>query len=138
MPVLLKKEDKEKTFFIDLGDGTGTEGVYVLPLSDTELSSLRAQYTERKVTRDGIQERLDVNAFFHARLKRTIKDWVGFEDTDGKPIACTPENIVECAEMNTMLFAEIVSDIDRLAKTGKAVAEKNSGNGPSGPSRKTL
>jgi hypothetical protein len=138
MPKLLKTSDKEKTFFIDLGDGSGEEGVCVVPLTDTELDRLRRQFTERKVTRSGIREELDSTSFFHARLKRTIKAWKGFVDLDGKDIPCTPENIVECAEMNTMLFMEIISRMDRLAEEGQAVAEKNLGNGRSGISKQAL
>jgi hypothetical protein len=135
MPVVLTDKDKGKKFFIDLGDGSGSEGVYVVPQTDSDRDKMRRHFTERKVTRSGIQEQFDSAGFFHARLKQTIKDWVGFVDIEGNPISCTPENIVECAEMNSMLFIEILSNADRLAESGKAVTEKNSETGRNGASK---
>ena len=122
---LLTNEDKDKIFFIDLGDGDGTEGVYVRVVSDSEKDKMRAAHTSRKVTRHGVQENVDTTSLYHARLKRTITDWVGFVDQTGQVIPCTPEKIVELAELNSGLFAEIISKADRLAEEGREAIEKN-------------
>lgn len=125
MPVVLTDNDKGKEFFIDLGDGTGAEGVYVIPMTDSEKDKLRQRFIKKKLTRYGRDDDFDASAFLHARLKLTIRDWTGFVDQDGKPIPCTPENIVALSEMNSFLFTDILDKVDRLAETGKEAAEKN-------------
>ena len=125
MPVVLTKDDEGARFFIDLGDGTGSEGVYVTPMLDSEKEKLRRKFITKRVTRFGAQEETDAAGFYHARLKHLIKDWKGFVDLEGKAIPCTPENIVMLAEMNTLLFMEIVEKSERLAVEGRIDSEKN-------------
>ena len=125
MPVLLTQDDKDKIFFIDLGDGSGEEGVGVSPMSDSEKDKLRQKFVTRRVTRYGVQEDFDGTGYYHARLKRMIKFWKKFNDRSGVLIPCTPENIVQCAEMNSALFMEIIEKTDRLAEHGQEVTEKN-------------
>lgn len=125
MPRVLTDQDKGKQFFIDLGDGTGKEGVYVVPMTDTEKDKLRQRYTKKTATRLGVRDELDSSSFYHARLKNLIKGWTGFVDREGTEIPCTPENIVMLAELNSPLFIEILDAADRLAEMGKEATEKN-------------
>jgi hypothetical protein len=132
MPVLFRNSDKDKEFFIDIGDGSGAEGVFVTLLPDKERDQIRKECTTRTANLTGVQEKLDATLFFHKRLQRAIKRWIGFVDLEGKEIPCTAETIRECAELNVMKFLEISDAIDRLADTGKAVTEKNSVRGRNG------
>ena len=125
MPKVLTRDDAGTTFFIDLGDGTGVEGVYIVPMSDTERDKLRKRFTTKKPTRNGLVDELDSAGFYHARLKNMIKDWVGFTDIDGNEVPCTPENIVNLAEMNTALFIEILQSADNAATDARKISEKN-------------
>jgi hypothetical protein len=130
MPVLLREADKDKEFFIELGDGSGKEGVFACVLSDNIRDELRRKHTTQIMNRNGIREELNATAFFHERLQRSIKRWVGFTDLSGKEIPCTAETIKECAEYNPAVFLDVVSALDRLATTGKLISEKNSKGGP--------
>jgi hypothetical protein len=125
MPKVLTNDDKGKQFFIDLGDGSGDEGVLVVPQSDSEKAALRKKFTKKTVTRNGMAEDFDFTAYYYARLKAVIKGWKKFTDRKGAEIPCTPENIVMCADMNSLLFIEILEKTDKLAEEGREVTEKN-------------
>jgi hypothetical protein len=55
MPVLLMESDKDKEFFIELGDGSGKEGVYACVISDSERDAMRRKHTTQVVSRNGVR-----------------------------------------------------------------------------------
>jgi hypothetical protein len=125
MPVFLTDADKGKEFFIDLGDGTGAEGVIVVPVTGQERDELRRRFVKVKITRYGRDEEFDAVGYLHALSKRVIKGWKGFVDQAGNVVLCTSENIVALSEMNSAAFSDIMERVDRLAETGRQASEKN-------------
>jgi hypothetical protein len=130
MPVLLRNCDKNKEFFIELGDGSGKEGVYAVVLPSSERDKLRDKYTKQTASRNGPKEVFDASGFILERMQLSIKRWVGFTDLDGKEIPCTKETIAECLDLNPTIFLDIAAQLDSLAENGRAAIEKNSKSGP--------
>jgi hypothetical protein len=93
----------------------------VKPMNNDELSRLRKRHTAVKRGR----EELDVDSMYYERFDKTVIEWEGIGDENGKPIPCTPENKRMVANLNQEIALEVLRLADNIGGDAREAAEKN-------------
>lgn len=94
------------------------------PLTNKEATKLRKDFTKTKSTRNGVEEKLDIDAMLLAKFKRVIKSW-DFVDEDGNALPCDDDTKADFMDLNIVDALEIIQQFDELGADQEVTDEKN-------------
>ena len=97
----------------------------VCPLTNKESSKLRKDFTTTKITRNGTEEKTDIDGMLLAKFKKMVRGW-DFIEEDGNALECNDATKAEFMDLNIGDALEIITQIDDLGAKQEVSEEKNS------------